>query len=60
MQGWAKQRMAKAGLPVEFVGLSAERLPLPDHSFDTVVCTYTLCTARVRAHRARDPPSLRD
>lgn len=25
-------------------GLSAETLPLSDHGFDTIVCTYTLCS----------------
>jgi ubiquinone/menaquinone biosynthesis C-methylase UbiE len=44
MHRLAQQRSQKAGLPVELVGLSAERLPLPDESFDTVVCTYTLCS----------------
>jgi len=32
------------GLPVELVGLSAEQIPRPDASFDTVVMTFTLCT----------------
>lgn len=40
----ALRRVAKAGLSVRMVGLSAETLPLPDHAFDTIVCTYTLCT----------------
>jgi ubiquinone/menaquinone biosynthesis C-methylase UbiE len=40
----ARERIAKAGLPVELVGLSAEKIPLPDAIFDTVVITYTLCT----------------
>lgn len=40
----AQQRIDAAGLKVELVGLSAERLPLADASFDTVVCTYTLCS----------------
>lgn len=40
----ALRRSREAGLPVELVGLSAERLPVADASFDTVVCTYTLCT----------------
>lgn len=44
MHRLAQQRSQKAGLHVELVGLSAERLPLPDESFDTVVCTYTLCS----------------
>ena len=44
MHRLAQQRSAKAGIDVELVGLSAERLPLPDDSFDTVVCTYTLCS----------------
>ena len=35
-----------AGLPVELRALQAERLPLDDASFDTVVCTYTLCSVQ--------------
>src|SRR5689334_18233774 len=44
MHGLARKRMARAGLDVELVGVSAEGLPLPDASFDTVVMTYTLCS----------------
>lgn len=44
MHRLARRRSARAGIEVELVGLSAERLPLPDDSFDTVVCTYTLCS----------------
>ena len=44
MHPLAQRRSDKAGIAVELVGLSAERLPLPDDSFDTVVCTYTLCS----------------
>ena len=44
MHRLAQRRSARAGLDVELVGLSAERLPLPDDHFDTVVCTYTLCS----------------
>lgn len=44
MHRLAKQRIAQTGLPVELIGLQAEKLPIGDHSFDTVVCTYTLCT----------------
>ena len=44
MHRLARWRSAKAGINVELVGLSAERLPLSDDSFDTVVCTYTLCS----------------
>jgi ubiquinone/menaquinone biosynthesis C-methylase UbiE len=40
----AQRRIEAAGLPVELVGLSAEQIPRPDASFDTVVMTYTLCT----------------
>ena len=38
------QRSRAARLPVEIVGITAERLPLADAVFDTVVSTYTLCT----------------
>jgi len=44
MHPLALRRIGQAGLPVELVGLSAERLPLDDASFDSVVCTYTLCS----------------
>lgn len=44
MHHLAEKRIRLAGLPVELIGLSAEKLPVPDASFDTVVCTYTLCT----------------
>ncbi len=40
----ALRRIRAAGLQVELVGLSAEKLPLDDQSFDSVVCTYTLCS----------------
>lgn len=44
MHRLALKRIAKAGLNVELVGLSAEKIPLEDSSFDTVLITYTLCT----------------
>jgi len=44
MHRLARKRMERAGLDVELVGLSAEKLPLPDASFDSVVMTYTLCS----------------
>lgn len=56
MHALARKRMQACGLPVELVGLSAERLPLPDASFDCVVCTYTLCSipdARAALEEAR-------
>ena len=40
----ARERSAQAGLAVELLGLSAEKIALPDASFDTVLLTYTLCT----------------
>ncbi len=44
MHRLAAKRIARAGLDVELVGLPAEEIPMRDASFDTVVCTYTLCT----------------
>lgn len=44
MHRLALKRSRAAGLPVEIVGIGAERLPLADRAFDTVVSTYTLCT----------------
>ena len=40
----ALKRSKQAGIKVQMMGLSAERIPVEDASFDTVVCTYTLCT----------------
>ena len=40
----ARQRMRQAGLQVELLDLPAEKIPMPDASFDTVVTTFTLCT----------------
>src|SRR4029079_1619751 len=40
----ARKRIAAAKFPVEFVGLSAETIPVPDASFDSIVSTFTLCT----------------
>jgi ubiquinone/menaquinone biosynthesis C-methylase UbiE len=44
MHKLALKRSVQAGLKVELVGISAEKLPVADASFDTVVSTYTLCT----------------
>jgi len=44
MHPLARKRSRRAGLPVELHPLSAERLPMEDASFDSVVCTYTLCS----------------
>ena len=44
MHHLAMKRSRAAGIPVELVGIGAERLPLADRVFDTVVSTYTLCT----------------
>jgi ubiquinone/menaquinone biosynthesis C-methylase UbiE len=40
----ARQRIAAAPFPVEYRNLTGERLDAPDHTFDAVVSTYTLCT----------------
>ena len=44
MHRLAQRRIRQSGLDVRLMGLSAEKLPVDDASFDTVVCTYTLCT----------------
>ena len=40
----ARERGARAAVPVEFLEASAETIPLDDHSVDTVVTTWTLCS----------------
>jgi SAM-dependent methyltransferase len=40
----AERRLARSSVPVDFVGLDGERLPLGDKSVDHVLTTWTLCT----------------
>lgn len=40
----ATRRAAEKGIELKEVPLSAERIPVEDKSFDTVVCTFSLCT----------------
>jgi ubiquinone/menaquinone biosynthesis C-methylase UbiE len=42
--GMARSAAGRARTPVTFVGGSAEAIPLEDHSIDTLVTTWTLCT----------------
>jgi ubiquinone/menaquinone biosynthesis C-methylase UbiE len=44
MHRLAHKQIQRSGIEVELVGLSAEKLPLTDASFDSVVCTYSLCS----------------
>lgn len=44
MQRLANKRVGRSGLDVELIGLSGEQIPMDDHSFDTVLVTYTLCS----------------
>jgi len=54
MHRLAKKRSRQAGIEVELMGLSAEQLPTEDASFDTVVCTYTLCSIPDAAQALRE------
>lgn len=40
----AAGRVAASPVPVEYIGLDAQRIPLPDASVDGVLTTWTLCT----------------
>lgn len=40
----AKSRAGSLAFPVEFLHTGAEHIPLPDHSVDTAVSTWTLCS----------------
>jgi ubiquinone/menaquinone biosynthesis C-methylase UbiE len=54
MHHLAQKRSREAGITVELMGLSAEQLPTEDASFDTVVCTYTLCSIPDAAKALRE------
>ncbi len=40
----AQKRIAQSPIPVTAQQLSGENLPMPEASFDSVVCTWTLCS----------------
>lgn len=40
----AAERVAASPVPIEYVGLDAQRIPLGDESVDDVLTTWTLCT----------------
>ncbi|WP_394561503.1 class I SAM-dependent methyltransferase [Aquipseudomonas alcaligenes] len=44
MQTLARQRAADIGIPVEMVALELGQIQAADASFDSIVCTFTLCT----------------
>ncbi len=44
LQVKARQRAAEAGIEVDWMALSSERIPLPEDSVDSIVITYTMCT----------------
>jgi ubiquinone/menaquinone biosynthesis C-methylase UbiE len=54
MHRLAQKRSQEAGIAVELMALSAEQLPTADASFDTVVCTYTLCSIPDAAQALRE------
>lgn len=40
----ARRRADEAGVEVDWLTLSSEKIPLPDASVDSIVITYTMCT----------------
>jgi ubiquinone/menaquinone biosynthesis C-methylase UbiE len=44
MRARAGERAAASPIPLEFLGLPSEKIPLDKESADTVLITYTLCT----------------
>ena len=46
MHRLARKRIRESGIDVHLLTLSAEEIPEPDASFDTLVMTYTLCSIR--------------
>lgn len=47
----AEKRLQSSHIKVDYYPISAEYLPFPDHAFDTVVSTFTLCSIN-DIHRA--------
>ena len=44
MRARAAERVAQTTIPLEFLDLPGEQIPLEDESADTILITYTLCT----------------
>ncbi len=44
LTGLAQQRAQELELPVAMLGVSGESIPAEDKTFDTLVCTWTLCS----------------
>ena len=44
MQTLARRRAAKIDIPVEMIALELGQIQAADASFDSIVCTFTLCT----------------
>ncbi len=44
MQKLAHQRAARINIPVEMIALELGQIQAEDASFDSIVCTFTLCT----------------
>jgi ubiquinone/menaquinone biosynthesis C-methylase UbiE len=40
----ARERLAASSVPVEFIGLDGQRIPLDDQCMDAALCTWTLCS----------------
>ena len=57
----AAKRVAASPIPVDYIGLDGQELPLPDGSVDHVLTTWTLCTipdvgrALAEVHRVLRP-----
>lgn len=44
MESLAQKRIQSTSIPIEWLRCSAEAIPLPDQSFDSIVSTWTLCS----------------
>ncbi|MGL4315212.1 MAG: class I SAM-dependent methyltransferase [Pseudomonas sp.] len=44
MQNLARERAAQISVPVEMIALELGQIQAADASFDSIVCTFTLCT----------------